>query len=395
MKENQLAILKEGIEEWNRWRRQMPNRKIDLSGADLSDAVLRKAVFKGIDLTGALLQGADLHGADLSDAVLKGADLSGAILRKADLSRAVLSKANLSGIVLHGAVLSDAVLNDTDLSGAVLSDAILSGTDLSGAILRYAVLRRANLHRANLSGTNLTKSNLENANLTNCRINQTVLGLTNLGTCKGLDTIIVGGECVIDFQTLRDSKTIPKDFLFKIGLPEIFINYLPDFYDESPLRLHPVFLSHSKEDKEFAEKLYNSLIQNRVHVWYDERKLLPGDEIYESVSEGINVYDKMIIICSQSSLENSLWVKKELNEAFKKEKNYQKEHGKKINTIIPITIDDYVFNGWNSSATAQLFRYKIADMKNWQNEEVFNKGVQKVIKALDAGRKNFKPPTFH
>ena len=115
--------------------------RADLSGADLSDAVLRRADLSGADLSGAVLRRADL----------RRADLSGADLRRADLRRAVLSDADLSGADLRRAVLSDAVLSGAVLSGAVLSDAVLSGAVLSGADLRRAVLSGADLRRAVLS----------------------------------------------------------------------------------------------------------------------------------------------------------------------------------------------------------------------------------------------------
>jgi hypothetical protein len=60
--------------------------RIDLSGANLSDANLRDADLSGANLRGANLSdanlsGADLSGANLSDANLRGANLSGADLR--------------------------------------------------------------------------------------------------------------------------------------------------------------------------------------------------------------------------------------------------------------------------------------------------------------------------
>ncbi len=66
------------------------------------------------------------------------ADLSVANLSGADLSGAVLSKANLSGADLSWANLSGAVLSKANLSGADLSWANLSGANLSGANLSEA-----------------------------------------------------------------------------------------------------------------------------------------------------------------------------------------------------------------------------------------------------------------
>ena len=68
--EEHLKILKQGVEQWNKWRLENAIRP-DLSGADLSGANL-----SGADLSGANLSGADLSGANLSGADLSGANLS-------------------------------------------------------------------------------------------------------------------------------------------------------------------------------------------------------------------------------------------------------------------------------------------------------------------------------
>lgn len=88
-----LALIKQGVETWNRWRRDNPDIRPDLSQASLV--------------------GAHLYEADLSHANLFWADLTGANLYKADFSRANLFGANLSGANLHQANLREADLVDT------------------------------------------------------------------------------------------------------------------------------------------------------------------------------------------------------------------------------------------------------------------------------------------
>src|SRR5271157_1327591 len=77
-----LEILKQGVEQWNKWRKGHPPEveHPDLSGADLGEA----------DLSGAYLREAKLGGA-----YLHGTNLSAANLGRADLSQAILSGANL------------------------------------------------------------------------------------------------------------------------------------------------------------------------------------------------------------------------------------------------------------------------------------------------------------
>ena len=69
--EEQLAILKQGVEAWNNWRKKNENVnvKIDLEGADIVDADLVEADLRGADLRGVDLRGTDLRGAKLNKAI--------------------------------------------------------------------------------------------------------------------------------------------------------------------------------------------------------------------------------------------------------------------------------------------------------------------------------------
>lgn len=125
-----LAILKQGVEAWNQWRKEHPEIQPDLSEASLSNA----------NLSSANLNGADLHAIDLCGATLKKARLwraylSFAYLRQADLGDADLSSANLSGANFTGANLHRTDLSDANLDGVNLTRAILVETDLMGANL--------------------------------------------------------------------------------------------------------------------------------------------------------------------------------------------------------------------------------------------------------------------
>ncbi len=219
----QVKILFQGSEVWNRWRKQQPeDLQIDLSGIDLHEARRRQAdrdfahhaILQGakakslkqsngllnrwskqarnlpLDLHGIDLHGANLRQADLSFANLRGANLAEADLTEANLTRADLFKVNLylanlcqadlrvadlSQAFLWEAELSDAFLLETKLNNADLSFAglcrsrlpyaDLSYADLSHADLSYTDLRRAKLHGSDVSMANLHKADLKSADL--------------------------------------------------------------------------------------------------------------------------------------------------------------------------------------------------------------------------------------
>jgi hypothetical protein len=143
--EEHLKILKQGVEVWNRWRRENPDVRPDLSRADLSGVIHIDWDGGGGGFVLTDLRRADLHGANL-----RAANLSLTDLREADLSRA-----NLSG---------------TDFQSAILSGAHLSRTYLGEANLRWADLSGADLHYADLSEAILIGTNFSGAKLAGCRV---------------------------------------------------------------------------------------------------------------------------------------------------------------------------------------------------------------------------------
>jgi hypothetical protein len=106
-----LAILKQGVEVWNRWRADERKATADFSHADLRRADLCGANLRGAVFGHASLMGANLGGQDLYRTHFNSADLRGANLRAAVLYRADLSGANLSNAMLGWTVFANVDLS--------------------------------------------------------------------------------------------------------------------------------------------------------------------------------------------------------------------------------------------------------------------------------------------
>jgi uncharacterized protein YjbI with pentapeptide repeats len=206
-----VALLQQAVEVWNTWRKENPDIRPDLSGADLyeanlSGADLYEANLNGASLTGAYLVEANLmraflEGANLGGADLYEANLNGAYLVEANLMRAFLEGANLGGAHLTGAYLQGAALIQTDLSGAKLVGANLIGAYLHGANLRAVnlsgahILDGANLRAVNLSGAHiLDGANLTEANLTGAILTGANLNGASLHSAVLVDTDLRGAD---------------------------------------------------------------------------------------------------------------------------------------------------------------------------------------------------------
>ena len=210
--EEQLAILKQGVNVWNKWREDNPDVEIDLNRADLNEANLTGAALHKAELTGANLRESDLSSAnlsgsclimaDLTEANLREADLNGADLREARLSRADLSEANLSRADLNRADLVETDLGKAFLYKANLSQANFSGADLSGADLTSAVLIDTNLARSvltdcivyGISAWDLELEGAEQSNLVITRRGEPSVTVSNMKVAQFLYLLIKNPE---------------------------------------------------------------------------------------------------------------------------------------------------------------------------------------------------------
>lgn len=217
--EKQYDILQQGVNVWNQWRKQHPNKRINLSGVNLAGINLRTDRLSGVNLQGADLTKADLRQASLKGAILQGANLHGSLLQGTTLRRTNLRKANLEGAFLEGA----------NLQGANLKEALLQGANLERANLKNVDLRKMNLRGMNFRKATLINVNLEEANLIQADLSEAIItGACLYGTAKD-DWIINGIICEYVYWDSDRRERTPKDRDFRPGEFEELYKSLPTF----------------------------------------------------------------------------------------------------------------------------------------------------------------------
>ena len=384
--ENHVEVVRQGAEAVRRWREQHRRERLDLAGADLIDADLIDANLTRADLTRADLTGADLALADLALADLSGADLSGEDLTDADLTCANLTDADLTG-------------------------ADLTGADLTGADLTRADLTNANLTGAYLSNANLLGANLLNTDFSDCRLRSTILAAVDLSTAAKLATAqhTSGSEISTNTlsQTLRGcGGTFTPDLLhfFELaGISRTLLDYLPSILGAEPLKFYSCFISYNTDDEEFASGLEQELTRAGVKTWKWNLNALAGRDLRENIDRAIHSFDKMILVCSSSSLKSPA-VEQEIERALRKEDGLKKsqqarnrealERGEEppqvdTDVLVPIMLDDTVLN-WNSQYAADVTRKYIPKFATRRNTKKYKAELDKLIYALKPGA---WPPT--
>ncbi|MES2672312.1 MAG: toll/interleukin-1 receptor domain-containing protein [Pseudomonadota bacterium] len=93
------------------------------------------------------------------------------------------------------------------------------------------------------------------------------------------------------------------------------------------------FICHSSADKIFVRRLKSELERNGVRVWVDEREILVGDSLRETIEYGLEHSDYTVVVLSRTSVIRP-WVRKELSAAFALEIDRNKT------VILPVLIED-------------------------------------------------------
>lgn len=359
-----LAKLKEGTEEWNRWRRK--NLRV-------------RPEFKNANLINANLTGANLRWANLSGAHLQTADLTGASLMCACLSGTDLSRSNLTAAYLNCAYLANADLTSAKLIRTCLTNAVLSDADLTRANLTAADLRRAYIDGANFSKAILNASKFKRA----------VAGFTVFGACDLSEVTELGlvrhdGPSTIGIDTVYLSKgNIPDVFLRGAGVPDNFIEYMRSLTGQA-FEFYSCFISYSTMDQDFANRLHADLQAHGVRCWFAPHDMEGGKKLHEQIDQAIRLHERLLLILSPFSILSE-WVKTEIKKAL------NRERAEKRRVLFPIRLIsfeelkkwEYIDPDTGKDIALEIREYYIPDFTKWrEDQKLYQREFQKLLKSL-------------
>jgi hypothetical protein len=287
-----------------------------------------------------------------------------------NLHRVDLSVARLDGAILRGVALTRA-----SFEHASLVDVDFSGADLRGASFRNAFLNGANLTRARLGG----------ADFTGAELSRTILAYVDLSAVAGLDAVRHLTPSEISFSTLVASQfQITPTFLRQAGVSRGLLEDLARG-QRFPHRYQTCFLSYSSKDRDFAERVYTSLIDAGVRVFWDQFDVVPGEYLENQIAEAIAEHDRVLVVLSAHSLQSD-WVKREIVLAW----THKRE------SLLPIRlcpIDDV--QAWTRS-DANLpdlaAAFPVEDFSAWRDAAEYARAFRLLLRSFSGGV-DIEPPT--
>ncbi|NTX56976.1 toll/interleukin-1 receptor domain-containing protein [Myxococcus sp. CA039A] len=316
-------------------------------------------------------------------AILGGDSLSGVNLSRASVRDMGVGEGSLLNVSFRGADLTGFGTYDAEIVACDFRSANLDACDVT-----YSAVARCRLEKANLfmsrflnvsfDGSRCFGAKLSNASFIDCDIRP-------FCDAEYPDSRIIWVH--VDYRTIVRSILSPnlKDFLRRTEMPDVFVEYMVDSahsLDEKQLfkLMMTTFISYGAPDEGFARNLYEALHRNGVKSFFFPAHAKPGVKLRRLMHEGINQYDRVILICSRSSLDRP-GVLNEIQEALSRE---SRSGG--LELLVPIRLDDYVLKGWTplDSSIAQSIRDRVvADFEGTEKSPVkFERALHRLLAAL-------------
>jgi hypothetical protein len=139
-----------------------------------------------------------------------------------------------------------------------------------------------------------------------------------------------------------------------------------------------VFISYGGPDEDTASKINEFLKSRGITTWFFPNDATPGDKLHRVMHGGVNRYDRVLLLCSESSLSRP-GVMNELERVVERE---AKEGGSDI--LVPVALDDYVFTRWRPlrSDLADHVKSRVISTIRIPSAKLFEEDMAKVLKAL-------------
>lgn len=282
--------------------------------------------------------------------------------------------------------LAMASLLGRDLSDANLRNANLTGSDLRGAHLYGTILSGANLREADLTSARLTETDLREADFHRARFGATFIARTDLSRAVHLESSTHITQSTIGLDTIfRSRGNVPEAFLRGVGVPETFITHMKALVGAiEPIQFYSCFISYSTNDQEFADRLYSDLQAKDVRCWFAPHHIKSGKKIHDQIDEALRVYDKLLLIISESSMKSE-WVGTELAKARRLELKEKRQ------MLFPIGLATYeqirqweCFDADTGKDSAREIReYFIPDFSSWNTDPAsYTKAFDHLLRDL-------------
>ena len=167
---------------------------------------------------------------------------------------------------------------------------------------------------------------------------------------------------------------------------DIFARSLLEQYSLSVPKVS-CFFSYNIADESFASRLYKDLKKQGIKCWKYDEDAKVGQKLWAEIDKAIRGNNKVLLIASKNSLQSPSVIR-EIERAIRLEDErmiaYKKgQFDGDVNVLLPIKLDDYIFQKWDYERKADVISKVIADATGWEAKpSIYRKVLKRLIQDL-------------
>jgi uncharacterized protein YjbI with pentapeptide repeats len=344
------------------------------------------------DFSGREFNSVKLSQLELFDCSFDGCTFIDSVFDRVLLSRCAFREAKFVRVSFSRALLTDSELRLATVVQCVVADTFFSRSDFTEAVFADALLRKSRAEMTSFESVFVDGVWFDDVEFRGCSfrgasISDCGFGNTALADISEAPDLTIR-KCSVDWSSACRSMMSPhlENFLLRTGMPEVFAAYTASSaksLDPAMLfkLMRSVFISYGGPDAPFARRLRDALQRNGVRTFFFDTDALPGTRLHTVMRDGVNQYDRIVLVCSAASLIRP-GVLNEIEQALIRE-----AAGGGESYIVPITVDDFVFR-WapppDRAYLADEIRSRVvADFANADRDDVvFSAALTRLLKAL-------------
>lgn len=187
--------------------------------------------------------------------------------------------------------------------------------------------------------------------------------LRALPTTSKIPLVVVSSSTGERLAALRDGAT---DFIPKPWDARQLCTRLWDLIDRESREgrfvarsHHSCFLSYCDADERFVARLHRDLLLVPIECWKWKENARVGTGLWNEIDQAIRDNGKVVLVASRRSL-NSPAVRREIERAIRIEDDASRD------VLVPVALDGFMFNEWQSGRKADVLSKVVADARGWE-----------------------------
>jgi uncharacterized protein YjbI with pentapeptide repeats len=339
--------------------------------------------FRVLDVSGSSVAGTTFRECNFDSSTLEECGISDVMFESCNFVGTDLRTSRVGGrVTFNGCKMPHARFIEASLSGVIFDNCDLQEASFESARLSNVEFKVCTLDGASFANTSIVRSGFRDCSARDAVFSGATLAATDLTSIADAVSVVFGDGAIVDWRSVCRSLHAEQleILLVSTGMPEVFATYLVSCAkaidpDQLFKLMRSTFISYGTPNVKFATKLRDNLRRNGVDTFFFASDAVPGQRLPDMMRKGVNSYDRVIVVCSASSLRRP-GVRNEITEAIARE---ARDGG--ASYLVPVALDNAIFE--LDDELALILRGRV--VADFRKKKDYAIALQQLLRALSRG----------